>query len=349
MNRTAAIASLLVACASAAAQLDHPPPGADPSAPRPPAPAKAPAVTPAQPQAEQPKAAKRDPIYDENADARAQIAAAVARAKKEHRRVLIQWGGNWCSWCHLLHNTLSTDRALKKELNYEYDVVLVDAGGRDQKNMDLAEKLGAKIDGFPYLTILDGDGKPIAQQGTEPLELKGSNGESLLGAEAGHDPAKVLEFLKKHEAPRVEAVAEFKSGVEEARTSNRLVFLHFGAPWCGWCHRLEDWMARKDISPLLAKDFVDVKIDQDRMPGASELFERYCSKPGGIPWFAIVDPETGRAVITSDGPKGNVGFPAAPEEIEHFVAMLKKTARKLTEADIKAIEASLQPTPSPGT
>jgi hypothetical protein len=54
-------------------------------------------------------------------------------------------------------------------------------------------------------------------------------------------------------------------------------------------------------------------------------------------------------VITSDGPKGNVGFPAAPEEIEHFVAMLKKTARKLTEADIKAIEASLQPTPSPGT
>ena len=47
---------------------------------------------------DEPKPAKK-PLYDESADAKQQIAAALAKAKRENRRVLIQWGGNWCSWC----------------------------------------------------------------------------------------------------------------------------------------------------------------------------------------------------------------------------------------------------------
>jgi len=342
MNRTritAGFASLLVACSGTLAQLDHPAPQSDPSTPRQPAATKPQVIQPSA--AAQPKKAAKDPIYDEAADARLQIAAAVAKAKKENRRVLIQWGGNWCSWCHLLHNTLATNAALKKELLYEYDVVLVDAG-RANKNADLAQELGAKIDGYPFLTILDADGKPIVHQGTEPLELKGDDGKSLTGASAGHDPALVLAFLKAHEAPRVEAVAVLKQGIIEAEKSGKVVFLHFGAPWCGWCHKLEDWMARKDVAPLLAKDFVDVKIDQDRMPGGLDLLAKYnTSKSGGIPWFAFVDPATGKAIITSDGPEGNVGFPAQPEEIEHFIGMLKKVSKKLTPAEIDQIRASL--------
>ncbi len=62
-------------------------------------------------QPEQPK-----PIYDEQADATKQIADAVAKAKKENRRVLIQWGANWCSWCRVLHNTFQTDAQVKRKL-----------------------------------------------------------------------------------------------------------------------------------------------------------------------------------------------------------------------------------------
>jgi hypothetical protein len=49
----------------------------------------------------------------------------------------------------------------------------------------------------------------------------------------------------------------------------------------------------------------------------------------------------GDAIVTSDGPKGNIGYPATPEEIEHFIAMLRKSARKIGPAQVEEIEAAL--------
>src|SRR5437899_2541719 len=142
------------------------------------------------PAGEQPKAepAKVEKIYDEAADAQQLIDAALAKAKKNNRRVLIQWGANWCGWCRMLHGTFATDKAIQKKLQYEYDVVLVDVGQFD-KNMERASKLGAdlKKHGLPYLTVLGADGKVVANQDTGELELKGEV--------KGHDPDKVMKFL----------------------------------------------------------------------------------------------------------------------------------------------------------
>ena len=38
----------------------------------------------------------KKPVYDEKADAKAQIETALSAAKRENRRVLIQWVRNWC-------------------------------------------------------------------------------------------------------------------------------------------------------------------------------------------------------------------------------------------------------------
>src|SRR5438552_300986 len=78
------------------------------------------------------KAAKPDkpeakkPVYDEKADAEVAVKTALAAAKRENRRVVIQWGGNWCVWCVLLRDRFQSDRDLAKKLRYEYDVVYVD-------------------------------------------------------------------------------------------------------------------------------------------------------------------------------------------------------------------------------
>lgn len=102
------------------------------------------------------------PTYDVAAVGADQIAAALARAKREDKRVLVQWGANWCGWCNLLAATMKEDKAIAKEVLYEYEVVKIDVG-RFDKHVDLAQKYGAAIDGgIPFLTFLDADGKVLA-------------------------------------------------------------------------------------------------------------------------------------------------------------------------------------------
>src|SRR5256885_12010123 len=49
-----------------------------------------------------PAPTERRVIYPENADAKAEIAEALASAAKTHRRAILVFGGNWCYDCHAL-------------------------------------------------------------------------------------------------------------------------------------------------------------------------------------------------------------------------------------------------------
>lgn len=289
------------------------------------------------------KPAANAPLYDEKADAKQQIAAALKSAKKENRRVLIQWGFNTCHWCQLMHKTFTTDRAIMKELQYEYDLVHIDAGANG-KNMDLAASYGAdlKTHGFPYLTVLDADGKPLANQETSSLEIKDEKGESVLGSGSGHDPAKLLKFMKANEAKPLIADSVLADARTQAKASGKKVFVHFGAPWCPWCHVLENWLAQPEVAALMSKDFLDTKIDQDRMTGGKDLLASFKPKGDGIPWFAIIDPDSGKVLANSDGEKGNIGYPSEPHEIAHFVTVLQATKKNLSDSDIAALKTSLE-------
>jgi len=271
-------------------------------------------------------------IYDEKADAKALIENALSSAKRENRRVLIQWGGNWCHWCVLLHKRFQTDASLARALRYEYDVVHIDS-----KNTELMKSYNVDLKaGVPYLTVLDVDGKVVTNQETEFFETK-EDGKN------GHDPKKLLEFLSKNQAKPKDAAEVLSTALAEADKSGRMVFLHFGAPWCGWCHKLDAWLLRKEVAPIFGKDYVDVKIDNDRMIGAKEIFVKYNKDTNsGIPWFVILD-STGKALATSDAGKSNIGFPYEPNEIEHFVKMLNETRKRLTDEDVKALKVSLTP------
>ena len=64
-------------------------------------------------------------------------------------------------------------------------------------------------------------------------------------------------------------------------------------------------------------------------------------KRGGIPWMVILDGD-GKELITSDGPKGNVGCPVAPHEIAYFMEMIQKTATNLDAKEQKSLHALLE-------
>src|SRR5262245_29500105 len=79
------------------------------------------------------------PIYPDVARAAADIAAAQKEAARTHRRVLVDFGGNWCTDCKVLDINLRKpeNAALLAE---RYVVVHVNVGDKGiDTNFDVAE------------------------------------------------------------------------------------------------------------------------------------------------------------------------------------------------------------------
>jgi len=134
--------------------------------------------------AEAPKTT-RPSIYDESADGVKQIADALVAAKKEGKHVLLQFGANWCGWCHRLHKLFDTDKSIAEELKSHYVVVLIDVNKEHNKEVDTKYGNPTRF-GLPAIVILDSDGKQLTTQDTAKLE-EGDH----------HDPKKVMTFLKQ--------------------------------------------------------------------------------------------------------------------------------------------------------
>ena len=137
---------------------------------------------------DQPGKPKRPPIYDTKADGAKQITEALAVAKREHKNVLLQFGANWCGWCHKLHALSKSDKDIAEFLKANFVLVLVDVDKVDGKphNAETDQRYGNPSSlGLPALVVLDADGKQLTTQDSGKLE-EGDH----------HDPAKVMKFLK---------------------------------------------------------------------------------------------------------------------------------------------------------
>ncbi|TDQ09699.1 thioredoxin family protein [Pedobacter metabolipauper] len=133
-------------------------------------------------------------LYNPAANARADIDAAVARAKKAGKHVFVQVGGNWCGWCIAFHNLVDTTAALKKALNDNYETVLVNYSPENKNEAVLATLNYPQRFGFPVFVILDGNGKVLHTQNSAYLETDDVNASGKK--KTGHDIKVVTNFLK---------------------------------------------------------------------------------------------------------------------------------------------------------
>ena len=105
----------------------------------------------------QPPAQPNPQLYPTNANAVEEIHEAVAKAGKEHKRILLVFGGNWCMDCHVLDNAFHRPR-IAPLLNANFLVVHVDVG-EYTKNLDLAEKYHVDLKkGVPSIAVLNTTG-----------------------------------------------------------------------------------------------------------------------------------------------------------------------------------------------
>jgi thiol:disulfide interchange protein len=131
-----------------------------------------------------PAIAKRH-IYSETADPKADIAAAFVQAKREHKRVIVDFGGDWCGDCQVLD--IYFHQAPNADL-LEKNFVLVHVWiGHMDANLDVPEKYGVPVKkGVPALAVL-------APTGTVLYAQKTGEFERMSHMEA----ASVTEFLEK--------------------------------------------------------------------------------------------------------------------------------------------------------
>ena len=120
-------------------------------------------------------------LYNPNDNAEKEIAAAVKKAKAEHKYVLIQAGGNWCSWCKRFNKTVTEDTQLDSVLNANFIVYHLNYSPENM-NRDAFAKLGyPQRFGFPVIIVLDDKGNRLHTQNSEYLEEgKGYNRERVL-------------------------------------------------------------------------------------------------------------------------------------------------------------------------
>jgi thiol:disulfide interchange protein len=124
-------------------------------------------------------------IYSETASPSADIAAALAQAKREHKRVILDFGGDWCGDCQVLDIYLH--QAPNDALLADHFVLVHVWIGHMDANLDVAKRYGVPITkGVPALAVLDGNGTVVYAQ-------KAGEFEDMRHME----PGSVTEFLER--------------------------------------------------------------------------------------------------------------------------------------------------------
>lgn len=125
-----------------------------------------------------------DVKFDPTANPVKQLDAAKVEAAKSGKRILLDVGGEWCSWCHRLDQLYRSNPDLAEFLKANFIPVKINVS-TENKNADFLAQF-PKFPGYPHIFVLDEKGKLLHSQDTGALE-EGK----------GHSKTKVMEFLKQ--------------------------------------------------------------------------------------------------------------------------------------------------------
>ena len=106
-------------------------------------------------------------VYDPARDPFADGKAALALARMTDKRVLIEVGGEWCSWCHVIARFLKEHPDVYAALQANF-VVLKFNVSDENDNHEFMAGLPKPL-GYPHFYITENDGSIIQSQDTAEL------------------------------------------------------------------------------------------------------------------------------------------------------------------------------------
>ncbi|HZL28963.1 MAG TPA: thioredoxin family protein [Acidobacteriaceae bacterium] len=122
-------------------------------------------------------------LYPDVSAAQHDIDAALVEAKRTHKRILLDFGGDWCGDCQVLD--IYFNQAPNAELLAKNFIKVNINIGRMDANLDIAHKYGVPVHGVPALAVIDANGKVIVSQDLQFADMRNMQ------------PSSVTDFLNK--------------------------------------------------------------------------------------------------------------------------------------------------------
>ncbi|KGJ97627.1 thioredoxin family protein [Colwellia psychrerythraea] len=106
-------------------------------------------------------------VYDDQRDPFKDATAALTLAQETNRQVLIEIGGNWCTWCHKMDNFLAKNPEVYKALHSQYVLLKINVSDNNENN-DFMKSLPPVL-GYPHMYVSTAQGKMILSKDTAEL------------------------------------------------------------------------------------------------------------------------------------------------------------------------------------
>ncbi len=122
--------------------------------------------------------------FDAARDPAADLETAKVEAQRGNKRIMLDVGGEWCPWCHILDRFVEGDAEVRRLRDANYVWMKVNYSEDNENTAFLSQY--PEVKGYPHLFVLDAQGGLLHSQFTAELE-KGK----------GYDRQKFLAFMKQ--------------------------------------------------------------------------------------------------------------------------------------------------------
>ena len=116
-------------------------------------------------------------IYPDIQAASGDIHAAIIQASREHKRVILDFGGDWCPDCQVLN--IYFHQSPNRELLEKYFIRVNVNIGHEDANVEIAHHYGVPLQGVPALAVLDSHGKLLYAQNKEFSDMRNMQASDL--------------------------------------------------------------------------------------------------------------------------------------------------------------------------